>query len=262
MISSDGKLIAVHDKLDKQIQELQLKHGINGKKNDMYDDLKARIDDLKLKEGVDGINGKDGIDGNRGDKGFQGDRGYKGDQGDQGSKGFRGEQGIRGGQGLQGDDGTRGFRGTEGLNGVDGVSVIKVEIAFDNHLVVYLSDGREIDAGKIRGGSGSGGGDQYFRSGSKVSINPSEPKGTEILDFGSGSNFATLVVLDDTIKETHKITVELSTEATVDHPLDDLLYDPIRVTTYDILDGVGFSIFGQMANAEANGTYNINWYAR
>jgi hypothetical protein len=71
-----------------------------------------------------------------------------------------------------------------------------------------------------------------------------------------------LVVLDASILSSYQITVEMSTIPTADHPLDDLLYDPVRVTAHSIINGVGFSIFGQMNNADAHGTYNINWFAR
>jgi len=121
MISSDAKLLAVYDKLEKQIKALQLKHGVDGK------------------------NGADGIS----IKGDQGDRGHDG-------VGHDGKQGAAGADGAAGDQ------------GVDGVSIATAKIDFDNHLVISLSDGTEIDAGALQGGSG---GDQYFRSGSTVKIN-------------------------------------------------------------------------------------------
>tara|TARA_R110000737_G_scaffold35988_1_gene55181 strand:- start:1891 stop:2478 length:588 start_codon:yes stop_codon:yes gene_type:complete len=122
MISHDVKLVAVYDKLEKQIKALQLKHGIDGK------------------DGADGIS-------------------IKGDQGDRGHDGA---------QGIQGALGAKGTDGTDGAEGADGISVKTASIDFDNHLVITLSDGTEIDAGELQGGSG---GDQYFRSGSTVKIN-------------------------------------------------------------------------------------------
>ena len=121
MISYDAKLIAIYDKLEKQIKTLQLKHGIDGN------------------DGADGIS----------IKGDQGDRGHDG-------VGHDGKQGAAGADGAAGD------------HGVDGVSITSAKIDFDNHLVISLSDGTEIDAGALQGGSG---GDQYFRSGSTVKIN-------------------------------------------------------------------------------------------
>ena len=122
MISHDAKLVAVYDKLEKQIKTLQLKHGIDGK------------------DGADGIS-------------------IKGDQGDRGHDGA---------QGIQGALGAKGTKGTDGADGDDGISITTASIDFDNHLVITLSDGTEIDAGALQGGSG---GDQYFRSGSTVKIN-------------------------------------------------------------------------------------------
>lgn len=121
MISNDVKLLAVYDKLEKQIKALQLKHGVDGK------------------DGADGIS-------------------IKGDRGD------RGHDGI----GHEGKQGVRGADGTDGTDGSDGVSITTAKVDFDNHLVITLSDGTEIDAGELKGGSG---GDQYFRSGSKVNVN-------------------------------------------------------------------------------------------
>jgi len=123
VISTDLKLIAIHDKLDKKINTLQLKHG---------------------------------VDGAEGDRGATGDQGKKGAQGDQGASGTKGDRGATGDQGKKGDQGDQ------------GVSVTEATVDLDNHLVFKLSDGNEIDAGEVAGGSG---GDQYFRSGSKVTVN-------------------------------------------------------------------------------------------
>ena len=114
MISQDAKLLAVYDKLEKQIKALQLKHGVDGK------------------DGADGIS-------------------IKGDQGD------RGHDGV----GHEGKQGVRGADGADGTEGTDGVSITSATIDFDNHLVIKLSDGTEIDAGVLQGGSG---GDQYISS--------------------------------------------------------------------------------------------------
>jgi len=120
MISSDIKLLAVYDKLEKQIKALQLKHG------------------------VDGAAGADGVS-------------IKGDQGD------RGHDGV----GHDGKQGAKGVKGDDGAEGSDGVSITDASIDFDNHLVIKLSDGTEIDAGELQGGLG---GDKYYRSGSTVNI--------------------------------------------------------------------------------------------
>lgn len=216
MLSNDVKLLAVYDKLEKQIKALQLKHGVDGN------------------DGADGIS-------------------IKGEQGD------RGHDGV----GHDGKQGAKGADGTDGDQGVDGVSITTVKIDFDNHLVIYLSDGTEIDAGGMTGGSG---GDQYFRSGSSVNITDSSstdnPKGTSVLDFGTGSKSVSLVVAASDITALHQVSAELSTVPTAEHSADDILVDPIRVIVYDIVAGTGFTIYGEMPYATANGTYNINWYTR
>lgn len=74
----------------------------------------------------------------------------KGDKGDPGAKGDKGEKGERGPAGPKGDS------GAQGPQGDCGVSVVDVKVEADNHLVVFLSDGKEIDAGEI----GTGGTDK------------------------------------------------------------------------------------------------------
>ena len=67
-------------------------------------------------------------------------------KGDQGPKGEQGDRGFDGAPGKDGDDGAD---GTNGQDGKDGVSVVNAEISFDGSLVIYLSDGREIDCGEV-----------------------------------------------------------------------------------------------------------------
>ena len=75
--------------------------------------------------------------------------GPKGEKGDQGPKGDKGDKGLDGKDGRDGRDGSNGKDGLDGERGQDGISVSSVDVTFDNHLVVTLSDGNEIDAGKI-----------------------------------------------------------------------------------------------------------------
>jgi hypothetical protein len=77
---------------------------------------------------------------------LEGPSGPKGDKGDQGPKG---EQGERGFDGVNGKDGTDGKDGLEGESGKDGISVVDAKIDFDGSLVLYLSNGTEINAGEI-----------------------------------------------------------------------------------------------------------------
>ena len=207
----------------------------------IYDKLDNRIKLLKLKHGVDGAKGNDGIS----IKGDQGDRGHDG-------VGYEGKQGPRGAEGAKGDD------------GFDGISVTSAEVDFDDHLILKLSDGSEIDAGDLSLGGGSG--DQYYRSGSSVNItngsSANNPKGTSVLDFGSGSKSVSLVVASSGITDAHQVSAELSSEPTAEHSATEILIDPIRVMVYNIVAGTGFTIYGEMPNATANGTYNINWHTR
>lgn len=78
----------------------------------------------------------------KGDKGEKGERGEKGPQGDRGKDGKNGKDGINGLDGKDGKDGV-------GKAGKQGVGVKDVTIAADNHLVVKLTDGKEIDVGDL-----------------------------------------------------------------------------------------------------------------
>jgi hypothetical protein len=81
----------------------------------------------------------------------------KGDKGDSGKDGKDGKDGKNGkdGVGLDGKNGKDGKDGKDGKAGKSGVSVVDSEIAADGHLVLNLSNGDIIDAGKIVNGGGS-----------------------------------------------------------------------------------------------------------
>ncbi len=79
-------------------------------------------------------------------KGDKGDSGSDGKNGANGSNGLNGKDGSNGADGIDGKDGKDGKAGT---NGKDGVGVVDAEIAFDDHLVLKLSNGNEIDAGPL-----------------------------------------------------------------------------------------------------------------
>jgi sugar lactone lactonase YvrE len=70
-------------------------------------------------------------------------------QGVQGPTGKAGKDGVDGKDGLNGVSGKDGKDGVNGVDGKDGVSVVDAKIDFDGSLVVYLSNGNEIDCGQI-----------------------------------------------------------------------------------------------------------------
>jgi hypothetical protein len=70
----------------------------------------------------------------------------QGIQGPAGQDGKDGKDGKDGRDGISGKDGTD---GKDGIDGQDGVSVVDAKIDFDGSLVVYLSNGNEIDCGQI-----------------------------------------------------------------------------------------------------------------
>ena len=75
-----------------------------------------------------------------------------GPQGPQGEAGKDGKDGAKGDKGDKGDAGAKGDTGAKGDVGKQGVSVVDARIDLDNSLVIFLSDGREIDCGTITPG--------------------------------------------------------------------------------------------------------------
>jgi hypothetical protein len=91
--------------------------------------------------------------------------------------------------------------------------------------------------------------------------------GTATLDFGTMANIPTSgnasISLDITgqaaILATSRVEAWLRLEATTEHPIDDLRFDPIDVTAGNIVAGTGFTIYGKMPFGNAYGTYKVDW---
>jgi hypothetical protein len=203
--------------------------------------------------GKDGPAGKDG-DNVKGDRGNDGEsiRGEKGDQGDQGETGKAGQVGPKGRDATDGTDGTEGRAGNDGE---DGNGIASAEINTRGHLILTLDDGSKIDAGKARGKDG-----QQYQG--MIAGGPSTPRpsGIVTLDFGASSKTATVVVTGiGSITATSVVLVKMRIEDTDDHVAEDMLVDPIRVEAFAIVAGVGFTVYGTMENAPANGKYNVQW---
>ena len=98
-------------------------------------------------------NGKDGKTPYIGDNGnwwiSETDTGVKA-KGDKGDKGAQGETGQQGPKGDKGDNGDQGPAGPKGDKGDAGVSVVSTRIDENGHLICKMSDGTEIDAGKVK----------------------------------------------------------------------------------------------------------------
>jgi phosphotransferase system HPr-like phosphotransfer protein len=84
-----------------------------------------------------------------GPQGLQGEKGEQGVKGDIGAPGKNGKDGKDGSKGLDGLNGKDGTDGIDGKDGVDGISVVDARVDFDGSLVLTLSNGTEIDAGKV-----------------------------------------------------------------------------------------------------------------
>ena len=111
-------------------------------------------------------------------KGDKGDRGEKGDRGQEGKDGAPGKDGKDGKDGINGKSGKDGRDGKEGQ---DGVSVVGAEVAPDEHLVLNLSNGNIIDAGKLPKAKAAAGKDRVHVAGNAFQITvattaPASPK--------------------------------------------------------------------------------------
>lgn len=114
---------------------------------------------------------------------IQGEKGDQGEQGIQGPKGEKGDRGEQGNTGPKGKDGRDGVDGKDGQDGQDGVSVVDAEIDVDNHLVLKLSDGSDVDAGSLE--SLTAVGQQVYASVSAGGITNADETYTWI-DYASG----------------------------------------------------------------------------
>jgi len=169
-----------------------------------------------------GIAGPTGPTGSTGATGLTGPTGPTGATGSTGAAGTNGSTGTNGATGLSGADGATGATGPTGLTGSTGAT----------------------GAQGIQGVAGS-----------------NAISGTAQLDFGIGNKTATVAVTGvPTTFSTSRVMASMRLEATANHPVDDLQVDPIRVLIRDLIPGIGFTIYGEMDNASANGLYKTDWF--
>jgi hypothetical protein len=85
--------------------------------------------------------------------------------------------------------------------------------------------------------------------------------GTAQLNFGTGNKTAEVIVTGVSgALTTSRVMAAVRMEATASHLIDDLLIDPIRVSIKSLINSTGFTVYGEMNNAEANGLYNVDWF--
>lgn len=126
--------LASNEELEAKLQEKVITSIIKRELitlTNLVSQLADTIQKIELKQGERGLDGLPGI------------------AGKDGLPGKDGVNGIDGKNGLNGKDGVKGDRGNDGKDGFNGISVVNAEVTFDNHLVITLSDGNEIDAGVI-----------------------------------------------------------------------------------------------------------------
>ena len=192
-------------------------------------------------------------------KSIQGKRGKSG-------KSVKGDPGasVKGDPGKPGDPGKQGAPGSPGKpgeDGEDGVGIDKAYVDENHHLIIKLTSGKLLDTGYVRGPaalSGKGGRVTGGYSGGGGYVN--KPSGIAELDFGT-SNKTTSVVVEGVglVVQNSVVLASMRIEETEDHPVDDLLVDPIRVAISSLVVGTGFTVHGTMDNATANGKYKVQW---
>jgi hypothetical protein len=127
-------------------------------------------------------------------------------------------------------------------------------------LITTYTDGRKEDSGELPKGEDGKVPLVYNAGGGGVQAATKSPSGISELDFGLSSKTATVVVTGiASITSTSVVLCKMRIEDTEDHIAEDLLIDPIRVEAFAIVAGVGFTIYGTMENAPANGKYKVQW---
>lgn len=141
------------------------KDGIDGQNGLNGTDGKDGIAGKDGVDGKDGANGKDGADGRNGTDGRDGKDGltpYIGANGNWcigetdtgvaaiGKRGRDGKDGKDGKDGADGKDGVDGKDGKDGKDGRDGTGISATQINEDGCLILSLTDGTELNAGRVR----------------------------------------------------------------------------------------------------------------
>lgn len=139
---------------------------------------------------IKGLDGEQGMRGIQGERGDQGERGPIGPVGPKGERGPKGDKGDKGEAGEVGPMGPRGPKGDKGDRGEQGVSIDDVAIDNQGHLIMTLSDNREIDAGVVRrfnlGKRSGGGNDNNYK---EFTYTNSLPMPTPVGGFPAGTTF-------------------------------------------------------------------------
>lgn len=179
-----GEPFTYDDFTPEQLEALRGPQGIQGERGPQGETGPQGI------QGVQGVQGEVGPQGPQGEQGPKGDTGSTGPQGPQGIQGEpftyddftpeqlealtgpQGPQGLQGPQGepftyedftpqqledLTGPQGPKGDTGPQGLQGVQGepgVGIVNISVDEDGDLIITLTDGTEIDAGKVVSGEG------------------------------------------------------------------------------------------------------------
>jgi len=107
--------------------------------------------------GPQGLQGPFGPQGAVGAKGDTGATGLKGDTGATGATGLKGDIGLKGDTGATGAKGDTGTQGVQGIQGPAGRSVTTSSIDSNGNLLITLSDGTIVNAGKVVGAQGTQG---------------------------------------------------------------------------------------------------------
>lgn len=88
-------------------------------------------------------------------------------------------------------------------------------------------------------------------------------QGTATINFGAigsvGNRSSVNVTGQASILSNSAVEGWLRLEATAEHPVDDLLIDPVKVIAGNIVAGTGFTLYAEMPYGNAYGNYKVDW---
>jgi hypothetical protein len=152
------------------------------------------------------------------------------------------------------------FLGKNALVPNEDRNLVQADFNSSNELVLTFNTGERIITSAVNI-------EKYLRSvntgiqGPRGADGTSTISGTAELDFGTSNKTAEVIVTGvPGVLTTSRVIATTRIETTANHSEDDLLVDPIRTSVKSLVEGVGFTIYGEMDNAPANGLYKVDWF--
>jgi hypothetical protein len=152
------------------------------------------------------------------------------------------------------------FLGKNALVSDEDRNLVKADFNSSNELVLTFNTGERIITSAVNIEKHSSLNNIRI-PGPKGADGASAISGTAELNFGSSNKTAEVIVTGVSgVVTTSRVVSTIRIEATTNHSVDDLLVDPIRTSVKSLIEGVGFTVYGEMDNASANGLYKVDWF--